>query len=52
MDLMVSICIIHMLVSETMKGSEAVDRNTYNVITLMLPMQVDLLVVPLLVELQ
>ena len=52
MDLTLSICIIHMLVSETMKRLEAVDRSTYTVITLMLHIQVDLLVVPLLVELQ
>ena len=41
-----------MLVSETMRKLEAVDRNTYCNNSIMLHIQVDLLVVPLLVDLQ
>ena len=52
MDMTLSICILHMFVSETIKRLEVVDGNCYTVKTLMLHVQVDLLVVPLLVDLQ
>ena len=52
MDMTLSICILHMFVSETIKQLEAVDGNCYTVITPMSHMQVVMLVVPLLVDLQ